>query len=506
MKGAVELVRDAVDRDLLLLHALEQRRLRLRRGAVDLVDEQEVREDGARPELELVRALVEDVHAGHVRRQQVRRELHPREATRRASARAPSRASSCPRRESPRGSGGPRRRGRARTSRSVSSGACTTRPRLSTIARIVSAAAAVSTRWLSASLTQQLLSRIYDRRRDPVLRGLGDAALAARADRARPRCPRRRSRCRRATRRCRRRGRRASDLSFSRARETALLPGPPRSRSAPGRSCAAHPASASTSVVGSSVDFPRSSSFGRFVAGDVWPGGSRRRRRPSARGRRRAWASACVEHRLRRSGVSTTSTPGGAGDGEVRGEQGHVGAALAVPRRRGRRPCGRTSGCRGSGRASSGSRVPPARDEHAAAGERVGLAEQLRGSAGRSPLAPPSARRPTRLPPSRPRPGRRSRRRANGQVSTFACVAGMRPHARIHRGRDAAPGRGARARPRSTRLSASPWASFASVFAVSGATTSRSARGQVDVDVLGGRAPRERERTSRPGRTARRRA
>jgi hypothetical protein len=62
-------VRDAVDRDLALLHAFQERRLGLRRGAVDLVDEEEVREDGPRPELELVRALVEHVHAGHVRGQ-----------------------------------------------------------------------------------------------------------------------------------------------------------------------------------------------------------------------------------------------------------------------------------------------------------------------------------------------------------------------------------------------------------------------------------------------------
>ena len=75
----LERIRDAVDRDLALLHALEQRRLRLRRRAVHLVDEQQVREHRARPELELVRALVEDVDAGDVGRQQVGRELEPRE-------------------------------------------------------------------------------------------------------------------------------------------------------------------------------------------------------------------------------------------------------------------------------------------------------------------------------------------------------------------------------------------------------------------------------------------
>ena len=76
---APERVADAVDRHLVLLHALEERGLRLRRGAVDLVDEEEVREDRARPELELVRALVEDVDAGDVGREQVGRELEARE-------------------------------------------------------------------------------------------------------------------------------------------------------------------------------------------------------------------------------------------------------------------------------------------------------------------------------------------------------------------------------------------------------------------------------------------
>ena len=78
-EGAVELVRHAVGGDLLLLHALEQGRLGLRRSPVDFVDEQQVGEDGAWPKLELVGALVEDVHAGHVRGQQIRRELHPGE-------------------------------------------------------------------------------------------------------------------------------------------------------------------------------------------------------------------------------------------------------------------------------------------------------------------------------------------------------------------------------------------------------------------------------------------
>ena len=46
--GRGERVGDAVDGDLALLHRLEQRRLGLRRGAVDLVGEEQVREDRAR--------------------------------------------------------------------------------------------------------------------------------------------------------------------------------------------------------------------------------------------------------------------------------------------------------------------------------------------------------------------------------------------------------------------------------------------------------------------------
>ena len=53
-------MRRVLDRDLPLLHRLEQRGLRLRRRAVDLVAEEQVGEDRARPELEVARALVVD--------------------------------------------------------------------------------------------------------------------------------------------------------------------------------------------------------------------------------------------------------------------------------------------------------------------------------------------------------------------------------------------------------------------------------------------------------------
>ena len=71
---------DALDRHLPLLHRLEQRRLRLRWGAVDLVGEEEVGEDRAGPELEVGLALVVDRGAGHVGGHQVGRELDAREA------------------------------------------------------------------------------------------------------------------------------------------------------------------------------------------------------------------------------------------------------------------------------------------------------------------------------------------------------------------------------------------------------------------------------------------
>ena len=70
----------AVDRRLALLHALEQGRLGLRRRPVDLVGEDDLGHDRAGPELELLVLLVVDREAGHVRRQQVRRELDPPEA------------------------------------------------------------------------------------------------------------------------------------------------------------------------------------------------------------------------------------------------------------------------------------------------------------------------------------------------------------------------------------------------------------------------------------------
>ena len=72
-----------LDRDAVLLHRLEQRRLRLRRRAVDFVGEHDVREDRPRREHHLPpagrRVLLHEVGAGDVRRHQVGRELDARE-------------------------------------------------------------------------------------------------------------------------------------------------------------------------------------------------------------------------------------------------------------------------------------------------------------------------------------------------------------------------------------------------------------------------------------------
>ena len=77
-EGASQLVRSNVDGHVPLLHALEQARLGLRGGAVDLVHEHDVREDRARPELEAVLALVVDIGAHNVSGQHVRGALEAR--------------------------------------------------------------------------------------------------------------------------------------------------------------------------------------------------------------------------------------------------------------------------------------------------------------------------------------------------------------------------------------------------------------------------------------------
>ena len=76
--------RHAVDGHLPLLHRLQQRRLRPRRGPVDLVGHQHLAEHRPLLELEVARLLVEEVDAHDVGRHQVGRELDsPEHATQR---------------------------------------------------------------------------------------------------------------------------------------------------------------------------------------------------------------------------------------------------------------------------------------------------------------------------------------------------------------------------------------------------------------------------------------
>jgi hypothetical protein len=65
-----------VDGDLSLVHRLEERALRAGRCAIDLVGEQDVREDGALSQRELTASLIVDRHADHIGGQEVARELH----------------------------------------------------------------------------------------------------------------------------------------------------------------------------------------------------------------------------------------------------------------------------------------------------------------------------------------------------------------------------------------------------------------------------------------------
>ena len=73
----IERIGPAGGGDVVLLHRLEQRGLRLRRRAVDLVGQDDVREDRPLHESQAAAALLllEDLGAGDVRRHQVGREL-----------------------------------------------------------------------------------------------------------------------------------------------------------------------------------------------------------------------------------------------------------------------------------------------------------------------------------------------------------------------------------------------------------------------------------------------
>ena len=79
-EGRGEWVGGAVDRHLFLLHRFQQCRLGLGRCTVDLIGEQDLREDRTLAELELLRRRAVDVYTRDIGRKQVRRELQTLEA------------------------------------------------------------------------------------------------------------------------------------------------------------------------------------------------------------------------------------------------------------------------------------------------------------------------------------------------------------------------------------------------------------------------------------------
>ena len=144
---------------------------------------------------------------------------------------------------------------------------------------------------------------------------------------------------------------------------------------------------------------------------------------------------------------------------------------------------------------SSGSRVPPAETRTVRSAQRAAAAiagEDLARRARRSPRARPCAPRRSRPPRARPPPGRRSRRRASRSVATFACVAAC-SHMRTFIAGATRTGPSCASAASVRRSSASPCASRASVFAVSGATTRRSARSRCGYGSSLRDLPRERE-------------
>src|SRR5205085_6021981 len=74
-EGGTDRMGREIDRHLPLLHDLEQSRLRLCRGAVDLIDQHKIAEDRTPPKLEITRLQVEDRGSQYVRRHKIGGEL-----------------------------------------------------------------------------------------------------------------------------------------------------------------------------------------------------------------------------------------------------------------------------------------------------------------------------------------------------------------------------------------------------------------------------------------------
>ena len=322
--------------------------------------------------------------------------------------------------------------------RSVSSGACTTRPTLAATRRSRSAALTVAgaARYARPSSSQERstsssiaaaisrLRRACATARSPspddhdLVVGRVEAdvvaghivvdeevdALARRASRARARARPRPSSAAKPTRTC----------PFA-----AALAERARGRRSVGSSSSGH-----GSLVLRALALER---LGRPVVGD---GGGhdddvgvrrgrapRARRRPRSASRRRSTPAGAGTARLAASSV--TSAP-----------RRRASSASATPMRPDERlPMKRT--------ASSGSRVPPAVTSTRLPAQRPApRRRELARSARRSPRARPSAPRRARPRPARPPPGRRTRRRARAAGSTFACVAGCSHMRGVHRRRD----------------------------------------------------------------------
>ena len=251
------------------------------------------------------------------------------------------------------------------------------------------------------------------------------------------------------------------------------------------------------SAVGSSSTVHGSSLFVRLPRARRRAGSRRRRPRAAPCRRRRGERASSIASAV---GVAIVSTPAGRWHREVRGEQDDLGSAPArLLGERDAHPARRAV-------ADEAHRVDrlarsAGGDEHALAGERAGASS----CSTRAAISSGSAIRPTPHSPSAvsPSSGPTSSTPRERSVSTFARVAACAHMRGFIAGATSTGPRWASAASVST-LSASPCASFASVFAVHGATTSRSARVEVRVEVLVRRAAARARGRSRRARTARR--
>ena len=245
-----------------------------------------------------------------------------------------------------------------------------------------------------------------------------------------------------------------------------------RSRRAPGQSLRRSPSACRTSSVGSSSTVHDSRVLrplrrlgdGRPVVGD--------------RGRHHDHVGVRARERLAGE-LLRRSAPARARPRRAAARRGWRRAASprrrgVAPPRRARHPSGRTSGCRRSARrrAARGCRRP-----RRARGDPGAASRSRAASATAAAISSGSDIRPTPHSPSAisPSSGPMSSTPRSRRSAAFACVAGCDHMRGFIAGATRTGPRWASAASVRT-LSARPWASFASVFAVNGAITSRSAR------------------------------